>query len=164
MVLVGIGSVPLRQELGNRVVLRDGGEFELLHRIIVQFVYFDTYGVRSVRVGRLLRLAALVGRLEEHSALDSRSDIAGQIASDESSGGREAIEEVLILGKAGLEHGVGELDVLSQEKVSRDLGRSAGGYVNPKRDDVAQPGDLADAGRFLIKPFPILVIIISRNK
>ena len=49
MVLVGIiSSVPLRQELGNRVVLRDGGEFELLHRIIVQFVYFDTYGVRIV--------------------------------------------------------------------------------------------------------------------
>ena len=114
MVLVGIGSVPLRQELGNRVVLRDGGEFELLHRIIVQFVYFDTYGVRSVRVGRLLRLAALVGRLEEHSALDSRSDIAGQIASDESSGGHEAIEEVFIIGKASIKHGVGELRALDK--------------------------------------------------
>ena len=115
VVLVGIiSSVPLRQELGNRVVLRDGGEFELLHRIIVQFVYFDTYGVRFVRVGQLLRLAALVGRLEEHSALDSRSDIADQIATDESSGGDEVIEEVLIIGKACIKHGVGELEALDK--------------------------------------------------
>ena len=123
----------------------------------MQFVYF-------VRVGQLLRLAALVGRLKEHSALDSRSDIADQIASDESSGGREVIEEVLILGKAYIKNGVGELDALGKEEDSRDLGRSAGGHDEPERDDVAQPGDHAAAGRFLVSAHPILVIIISRNK
>ena len=108
-------------------------------------------------------LAALGGRLEEHSTLDSRSDVAGQIASDGSSGGREVIEEELVLGEAGLEDGVGELDAQSMKQDLRDLGRSAGGHDEPDREDVAQPGDIAAAGRFLVTALHIIVIIISRN-
>ena len=41
-----------------------------------------TNGEQYDRLAQLFQLVALVERLEEHSILDSRSDIADQIASD----------------------------------------------------------------------------------